>query len=81
MERMALMNITKWMFRVANRFLCKIGSHSWDYGPGECCSVCGISDSIVINSKSGRLAIDPKTQESMFYPSNYEPLPEGWRWF
>lgn len=65
-----------------SRLLCFLCLHRWEYGPGQCCSVCGIPDDMFQTEHGrGRLAVHPQSGHSQYFPDDWKRLPDGWRWF
>lgn len=48
--------------------LCRVQVHSWDYGPGQCCSRCGVADAFWADARPGREAIHIATQRRRYFP-------------
>ena len=67
--------LTEWLSGV----LCRIEVHSWEYGPGECCSRCGYPDRFWPDAKPGRPAVHEIHKIRRYYPHGVSQLPPGWR--
>ena len=57
--------------------LCRVAVHSWDYGPGECCSQCGAPDRFYPDALPGRRVVDRTGGCPHYVPHNAKP-PDGW---
>ena len=57
--------------------MCRIQLHSWDYGPGECCSQCGVADAFFEDARPGRAAKHTVTGRVRYFPER-QTVPDGW---
>lgn len=67
------------MRKFFSKLLCRLGIHRWEWGPGECCSSCGVGDWFFGDAADGLLAVNRTTLEEKYFPKE-STLPNGWSW-